>query len=123
MGSSGGSSDFEEPPRGPNPPAGSIIPQGGSAPLKSNFINFLGDTNTPSTGLTPEMLDAIMATQSPSPGPPGMGMGGPPAAAAAAPPPASREKLAQVMSGRGEGGSRGGRGAGSGGNSGGWGGH
>jgi hypothetical protein len=71
-----------------------IIPQGGSAPLKTNFINFLGDPNTPSTGLTPEMLAAIMATQNPQQ------QGPPPAAAAAVEPPAAaaRNRLADAMS-------------------------
>jgi hypothetical protein len=122
MGSSG-SSDFQEPPRGPNPPAGSIIPQGGSAPLNTHFINFLGDTNTPSTGLTPDMLQQIMASQSPQGPPPGMG-GGPPAAAVAPPAPNRRGMLADAMMRRGGGeGGAGHSGAGSGGNGGGWGGH
>jgi hypothetical protein len=39
---------------------------GGSTPLQSHFINFLGDTNVPSRGLTPEMLSAIDATNGPA---------------------------------------------------------
>jgi len=118
MGSSGGSSDSKPAGQGPPPPAGSILPQGTSAPHNPSWINFLGDTNTPSRGLTPEMLEAIMASARPPP------PGAPPAAAAALPPPPSkpRDQLAQLFSGRGEGGG-GGRGAGSGGNGGGWGGH
>lgn len=118
MGSSG-SSDFTQ-PTSPSPPAGSINPMGTAAAPNHQWINFLGDTNTPSTGLTPEMLSAIMATQNPAPGP-----APPPAAAAApaAPVKRGRDQLAGAMSrGGGEGGA-GSRGAGSGGNGGGWGGH
>jgi len=52
---------------------------GTATPYQPNFINFLGDPNTPSTGLTPQMLQQIMASNGPPPGapPPGAGMGGP----------------------------------------------
>jgi hypothetical protein len=118
MGSSGGGGSFKQPTI-PAPPAGSITPQGQSTPYHPNFISFLGDTNVPSRGLTPEMLQAIMATQNPQPRPPPIANPGAPAPAAAP----NRDKLARemVFSGRGEGGG-GGRGAGSGGNGGGWGG-
>jgi hypothetical protein len=122
MGSSG-SSDFEEPPRGPNPPSNMIIPQGGSAPLKTKYIKLHRDTNTPSTGLTPDMLQAIMATQNP----PQQNMA-PPGAAAAAPVAAGpvspqRDQLAMALMRRGSEGGASHTGAGSGGNRGGWGGH
>lgn len=74
MGSSGGSSDYEAPPQGPAPPANMIAPQGQSAPFSPHFINFLGDTNQPSTGLTPDMLAQISAANGPPPSaPPGAG--------------------------------------------------
>lgn len=72
MGSSGGG-DFEEPPRGPAPPANMIAPQGQSAPFSPHFVNFLGDPSQPSTGLTPDMLAQIAGSNGPPPGagPPG----------------------------------------------------
>jgi hypothetical protein len=66
MGSSSSGGDFKEPPRGPAPPASSIAPQGQSTPFTPHFINFLGDTNTPSRGLSPAMLAAIDATNGPA---------------------------------------------------------
>lgn len=91
--SSGG--DFSEPPRGPNPPAGMIAGQGQSTPFKPNFINFLGDTNVPSRGLTPDMLAAINATNGPPPGSmPPQAAG---AAAAGAAPVDKRAMLARAM--------------------------
>lgn len=59
---SSGDSDYSEPPSSPSPPAGMIAPQGQSAPFSPQWINFLGDTNTPSTGLTPQMLAQINAS-------------------------------------------------------------
>lgn len=72
MGSSSGG-DYSEPPRGPGPPSNMIAGLGGSTPLQSHFINFLGDTNVPSKGLTPEMLAAVDAMNGPAtpPGPMG----------------------------------------------------
>lgn len=114
MGSSGGSSDYA-PPTIPTPP--NVAPYGSSVPFKPNFISFLGDTNVPSTGLTPDMLAAIdqMYQDRPS-----IGVQPPPPMAAAAPPPPKedRNKLAEAM--RGGNGSAGGRGGSAGG--GGWGG-
>jgi hypothetical protein len=75
MGSSGGG-DYEEPPRGPSPPASMIAPQGQSAPFNPHFINFLGDPSQPSTGLTPGMLQEIGAMNGPPGGPPGASAGG-----------------------------------------------
>jgi hypothetical protein len=120
MGSSGGSSDFKPSGTAPPPPANKITPQGQSTPYHPQFINFLGDTNVPSRGLTPEMLNAIMATQNaPPPGPPPANPGAP----APAPAASNRDKLARMMGrGAGEGGASH-SGAGSGGNGGGWGGH
>jgi len=89
-----GDTNFEEPPRGPGPPAGMISPQGQSAPFNPHFINFLGDTNVPSTGLTPEMLAAIDASNGPTSGPPQTGMGGGPPMA---PPVDKRAQLAKAM--------------------------
>lgn len=113
MGSSGGSSNYEQ-PAVPTPP--NVAPYGSSVPFKPSFINFLGDPSTPSTGLTPDMLAAIdqMYQNRPS-----IGVQAPPQQAAA-PPPAKpdRNKLAQAM--RGGEGSAGGRGGSAGG--GGWGG-
>jgi hypothetical protein len=65
MGSSSGSSDFEPENTAPPPPASMISPQGQSTQYQPHFINFLGDTNTPSTGLTPDMLAAINASNGP----------------------------------------------------------
>lgn len=127
MGSSGGNSDFEPEGTAPPPPAGMVSPQGQSTPYTPHFINFLGDTNVPSTGLTPEMLQAIMATQNPQPrAPPPVNPGAP---VAAAPGGGShgmggRDQLAySMMRGGGErgGGNHSGAGGGRGGN--GWGGH
>lgn len=75
MGSSGGG-DYEEPPQGPAPPASMIAPQGQSAPFSPHFINFLGDTNQPSTGLTPDMLAQIGAMNGPPKPPGGASAGG-----------------------------------------------
>lgn len=49
-------------------PGGTIMPQGQSMPYQPNWISFLGDTNTPSTGLTPDMLARINASNGPPPG-------------------------------------------------------
>ncbi|HTM20461.1 MAG TPA: hypothetical protein VL172_08140, partial [Kofleriaceae bacterium] len=68
MGSSGGGGDYTAPDR-PAPPANLIQPQGSNVPFVPHYINFLGDTNTPSTGLTPDMLAQIDAMNGP-PGPP-----------------------------------------------------
>jgi hypothetical protein len=113
MGSSGGSSDYT-PPTIPTPP--NVAPYGSSVPFKPDFINFLGDTNKPSTGLTPDMLAAIDAMYQNRPS-----IGIPAAPQQAAPPAAKpkRDQLAQAM--RGGEGSAGGRGGSAGG--GGWGGH
>lgn len=76
MGSSGGGSD--RPPNTPAPPAGQISAPGQTAPFAPRYVNFLGDTNTPSTGLTPDMLAQINAQAAAPPPPPpqqpGMGM-------------------------------------------------
>lgn len=74
MGSSGGG-DYGPPPRGPAPPANLISPQGSSVPYTPHFINFLGDTNTPATGLTPDMLTAINAMNGPATPPAAAGGG------------------------------------------------
>lgn len=115
MGSSGGSSNYEQPTI-PTPP--NVAPYGSSVPFKPSFINFLGDPSVPSTGLTPDMLAAIdqMYQNRPT-------IGVPANPQAAAPPgKPDRNKLAQAMGrGGGEGGA-GRSGAGSGGNNGGWGG-
>jgi hypothetical protein len=116
MGSSGGSTDYEQPTI-PTPP--NVAPYGSSVPFKPSFINFLGDPSVPSTGLTPDMLAAIdqMYQNRPT-----IGVPANPQQAAAAPAKPDRNKLAQMMGrGGGEGGA-GRSGAGSGGNNGGWGG-
>lgn len=115
MGSSGGGGSSKPSGTAPPPPANKIIPQGGTAPLQHQWINFLGDTNVPSRGLTPEMLSSIMATQNVPP--PIAPQASNPMAPAAAP----RDQLAQAMSAGPGGGRLGGRGAASNGN--GWGGH
>lgn len=120
MGSSGGSSDFKPSGTAPPPPADKIIPQGQSTPYHPQFINFLGDTNVPSRGLTPEMLSAIMATQS---APPPSAPSTTTAASPIAPVASNRDRLAQVMRGGGERGGGDHSGAGGGRGNGGWGGH
>lgn len=80
MGSSSGD-DYSTPPQQPAPPGNLIQPPGSSVPYQPHYINFLGDTNVPSTGLTPQMLGAINAMNGPAPGAVA------PAAAAAAPAP------------------------------------
>lgn len=67
MGSSSGS-DYSTPPQQPAPPANLISPMGQSTPYQPNYINFLGDPGVPSTGLTPDMLAAINASNGPPPG-------------------------------------------------------
>lgn len=127
MGSSGGSSDFEPANTAPPPPASMISPQGQSSQYQPHFVNFLGDTNTPSTGLTPDMLAQIAASNGPpmQQGPPGGGVDQQIAelrnqlAAMQMPKPAAPKPT--FVGGMGGGGSAGGRGGSSGG--GGWGGH
>jgi hypothetical protein len=75
MGSSSGD-DYGTPPQQPAPPGNMIQPAGSSVPYQPSYINFLGDTNVPSTGLTPQMLAQIAATNGP-PVPPGGRTGGP----------------------------------------------
>lgn len=125
MGSSSGG-DYSEPPRGPGPPPSMIAGLGGSTPLRSHFINFLGDTNVPSTGLTPDMLSQIDALNGPATPPAPMGGNYDSQIADL------RNQLAAMQAAKdkpkpmyGRGGGEGGAshtGAGSGGNSGGWGG-
>lgn len=67
MGSSSGD-DYSVPPQQPAPPGNLISPMGQATPYQPNFIDFLGNTNTPSTGLTPAMLAQIAATNGPPPG-------------------------------------------------------
>ncbi|MER8619167.1 hypothetical protein NKG99_20405 [Mesorhizobium sp. M1409] len=90
MGSSG-SSNYPE-PNIPAPPASTIAPQGQTAPFTPNFVNFLPtDPTRMATGLTPEMVQAIMASaQRPVPPPQSPAL---PVAAQ------NRNKLAQTMSG------------------------
>jgi hypothetical protein len=128
MGSSGGGGDYTAPDR-PAPPANLIQPQGSNVPFVPHYINFLGDTNTPSTGLTPEMLAAIDATNGP-PAPVAPAGGAYDSQIAdlrsqlAAMQAAQKKPQQQPIWGRGGGeGGAGHTGAGSGGNSGGWGGH
>lgn len=128
MGSSSGG-DYAEPPKGPGPPPSMIAGLGQSTPLQPHFINFLGDTNVPSRGLTPDMLSAIDAMNGPATPPPMTGGGNYDsqitdlrnqlAAMQAA---QSKPKPQMMGRGGGEGGASH-SGAGSGGNSGGWGGH
>lgn len=73
MGSSG-STNYKQ-PKTPAPPSDMIAGAGQTAGFKPSYINFLGDTNVPSTGLTPEMIAAIDATNGAG-RPPGGGMGG-----------------------------------------------
>src|SRR5688572_33126145 len=74
MGSSG-NTNYKQ-PKTPAPPADMIAGQGQTAGFKPSYINFLGDTNVPSTGLTPEMIAQIDATNgAPSLPAPGGGMG------------------------------------------------
>jgi hypothetical protein len=82
MGSSGGGS-FKPGGTQPTPPG--TVGYGQTSPFTPSYINFLGDTNVPSTGLTPEMLAQIDATN----GAPQM----PPPAAAGA----DRNMLAEIM--------------------------
>lgn len=82
MGSSG-STNYKQPtiPRPPN-----VAEPGSSVPFQPNFINFLGDTNQPSTGLTPGMLQQIDSmSYAPPPPPAGGGMSG------------DRNMLAEIM--------------------------
>lgn len=85
MGSSGGSSP--KAPKMTPPPEGMIAPHGSTSDFRPSYVNFLGDTNVPSTGLTPEMLAQIDA------------MSGPPTASAnaAAGSGSDRAMLAQIM--------------------------
>lgn len=75
MGSSGGNGDYRQPSI-PTPP--NVAEYGTSVPFEPSYMNFLGDTNVPSTGLTPEMLAAIDSGSYAQPGPsaPGGGMSG-----------------------------------------------
>lgn len=117
MGSSGGG-DYEAPDI-PAPPGNLIVPQGSNVPYTPHFINFLGDTNVPSTGLSPDMLAQIDAMYSSPPPPPMIQQ-----QQAAAPPAAKndRNKLAEAMRGGGERGGGDHSGAGGGRGNGGWGG-
>jgi hypothetical protein len=72
MGSSG-NTNYKQ-PKTPAPPADMIAGQGQTAGFTPSFINFLGDTNVPSTGLTPEMIAQIDATNG-APRPPALGGG------------------------------------------------
>lgn len=96
MGSSSGD-DYSTPPQQPAPPANLISPMGTSTPYQPNFINFLGNTNTPSTGLTPQMLAQIAATNGPPPGPPPPMGGGMPTQTPAAAGPDPRQRLAEAF--------------------------
>lgn len=73
MGSSGGSTNYRQ-PNIPTPP--NVAGYGGSVPFTPNFVNFLGDTNIPSTGLTPDMLEQIDSGAYRQPGPPMPSSGG-----------------------------------------------
>ena len=64
MGSSS-DDDYSTPPQQPTPPNG-VQPFGSSVPYQPHYINFLGDTNRPSTGLTPAMLAEINAMNGPA---------------------------------------------------------
>jgi len=124
MGSSGGGGDYTAPDR-PAPPANLIQPQGSNVPFVPHYINFLGDTNTPSTGLTPDMLAQIDAMNGP-PGPPPSANGAYDSQIAdlrnqLAAMQAAQKKPQQQPIYRGGEGSAGGRGGSAGG--GGWGGH
>lgn len=100
---------------------------GQSTPFQPHYISFLGDTNVPSRGLTPDMLSQIDAMNGPARPPPTAGgnydsqiadLRNQLAAMQAA------KNKPQPIYGRGGGeGGAGHTGAGSGGNSGGWGGH
>jgi hypothetical protein len=50
------------------------MPQGQSMPYQPNWISFLGDTNVPSTGLTPDMLARINASNGPPAAPAATGL-------------------------------------------------
>jgi hypothetical protein len=84
MGSSGGGSYKQ--PNIPAPPSDMIAGPGQTSPFNPQWVNFLGDTNTPSTGLTPEMLSQIDNMYAQPQQPPGGGAGG-----------ADRGLLAQIM--------------------------
>ena len=56
MGSSGSSS--YKAPNAPTP-AGNLVPYGQVSSFNPSYVSFLGDTNVPSTGLTPGMLSQI----------------------------------------------------------------
>jgi len=73
MGSSGGSSNFSRPST-PTPP--NVAPFGQTSGFQPNWVNFLGDTNQPSTGLTPDMLQQIDSGAYAQPGNPIPGGGG-----------------------------------------------
>lgn len=73
MGSSGGGSYKQ--PNIPKPPSDMIAGPGQTSPFNPSWINFLGDTNIPSTGLTPDMLQQIDSGSYLQPQP-GMGGGG-----------------------------------------------
>lgn len=74
MGSSGGSTP--KAPKMTPPPSGMISDYGSTAPFNPSYINFLGDTNVPSTGLTPDMLAQIDAMNGAPMAPPAGGAGG-----------------------------------------------
>lgn len=74
MGSSGGTQSFRQPST-PAPPPGMVAGPGQTAPFNPSYVNFLGDTNVPSTGLTPGMLQQIdSGSYMPQPAAPSTGM-------------------------------------------------
>ena len=106
MASSGGSTNYRQPSI-PAPPAGMVAGPGQTAPFQPSYVNFLGDTNVPSTGLTPSMLQQIDSGAYAKPA-------APPAEAAAAGAPSSYQQMLDFFGqlAGGFGGGRGGSGGG-----------
>src|SRR5688572_3860701 len=73
MGSSSGGGYKQ--PNIPAPASDMIAGPGQTSPINPSGVNFLGDTNIPSTGLTPDMPQTINSGSYKQP-PPGMGGGG-----------------------------------------------